>query len=547
MRMENALAIATESTALRPYQQEAVDSVAPYVQGTKQGNPIIVLPTGAGKTWVMAYIVEHFVEEHFPKKVLILSHVVEILKQNRATIEAHMGFSTAYYSAELNEKSTDAMIIVAGIQSIVRLKDEAFWDQVGLVIIDECHRVSNRNQGSYRKVLERADATCIGLTATPFRLGQGYLTDGKDALFTEISYNGGSVKKYNELVEQGYLTKIISKSTDTDLDVSKVKITAGDYNLKELSEAVDHNTITEAAIRETIKYGKKYKHWLVFAIDIEHAEHICAEFNRQGIPCGVVHSKMEGSRTTVIEKFKRGEYRALVNVEVLTTGFDFPAIDLVVMLRPTQSPVIHVQTVGRGARIADGKDHCLFLDFAGNTERLGPINNVYVKKKGERTSKTNPGILRTKICPTCGVYIPIQSKICEICNHKFIIKTKLKPKASKADIVAKPIEDSGDNTKPRWLEVQDVKYSIHKIRNNTDAFRVQYYCGLMVISDWVFFGRKNYAGVIAENWVRWRLPPEIIYPQSMNDLMRVSCFLRRPKRIKVDFSRKFKDVTDYEF
>jgi DNA repair protein RadD len=542
MKMENALAIATSSMGLRPYQQEAVDSVKPYIQGTKQGNPIIVLPTGSGKTWTMAYIIEHFVEEHFPKKVLVISHVSEILKQNRATIEAHMGFSTAYYSADLGEKSTDAMIIVAGVQSIVRLKNEAFWDSVGLVIVDECHRVSNRNTGSYRKLLSRVDAPCIGLTATPFRLGQGYLTDGKDALFTSISYNGGSVEKYNELVKQGYLTKIISKSTETDLDVSRVKITAGDFNLKELSQAVDHNSITEAAVKETIKYGKRYKHWLVFAIDIEHAEHIAAEFNKNGVPCGLVHSKMEGDHTTEIEKFKRGEYRALVNVEVLTTGFDFPAIDLVVMLRPTQSPVIHVQTVGRGARIAEGKDHCLFLDFAGNTERLGPINNVYVKKKGERTTKKSVGVLRTKVCPNCGVYIPIQAKICEICNHKFVIKTKLKPKASTASIV-----ETFDEAKPRWLEVQDVRYSIHKIKGKTDAFRAQYYCGLMVISDWVFFGRPNYAGVMAEHWIKWRLPDDVIYPQSMNDLMHVSCFLRRPKRIKVDFSGKYKEVTDYEF
>lgn len=538
--------IATESMVLRPYQQEAVDAARPYVEGTKQGNPIIVLPTGSGKTWTLAYIIEHFVEKHFPKKVVVLSHVKEILKQNRATIEAHMGFSTAYYSASLGEKSTDAMIIVAGVQSLVRLKDEAFWDDVGLFIVDECHRVSNRESGSYRKLLARADAPCVGLTATPFRLGQGYLTDGKDALFTSICYNGGSLEKYNELVEQGYLTKIISKSTDTDLDVSKVKITAGDYNLKELSEAVDHNAITEAAVKETIKYGKKYKHWLVFAIDIEHAENIAAEFNKNGIPAGVVHSKMEGSRDSVIDDFKQGRIRALVNVEVLTTGFDFPAIDLVVMLRPTQSPVIHVQTVGRGARVAEGKDHCLFLDFAGNTERLGPINNVYVRKKGERLSKKSTGVLRTKICPNCGVYIPIQSKICEICNHKFIIKTKLRQKASTAEIVARPIEIS-DNSKPRWLDVHDVKYSVYKIKGNTDAFRVQYYCGLMVISDWVFFGRKNYAGVIAENWIKWRLPAEMPYPQSMDDLLRASPFLRRPKRIKVDFSGRFKDVADYEF
>lgn len=528
---------------LRPYQQDAVESVHAYIEGTKQGNPIIVLPTGAGKSWVMAYIVEHFVEKHFPKKVLVLSHVSEILEQNKATIAEHMGFSTAFYSASLNEKNTNAMIIIGGVQSVVNIDDDDFWDSVGLIIIDECHRVDNRKRGSYRKVLDRCDAPCIGLTATPYRLGQGYLTKGEDRIFTEISCNYGTLEKYNELVERGYLTKIIAKSTTTELDVTGVRTTAGDFNLKDLSQAVDHNSVTESAVKETIKYGKKYKHWLVFAIDIEHAEHIKKKFIEEGIPAGVVHSKMDGDRTEEIDKFKRGEYRVLVNVEVLTTGFDFPAIDLVVMLRPTQSPIIHVQTVGRGARISDGKDHCLFLDFAGNTERLGPINNVYVKSKNER-SKKGVGAIRTKICPNCQVYIPIQSKICEVCNHKFVIKTKLKSKASHHEIVA---SSNPPKLEPRWLEVQDVVYSKRTQFNKTDVMRVQYNCGVMVVSEVVCFGRKNYAGQLAMHWINYRKSQDVKWPESLDELIAIAPGFRKPSRIKVDFSGRYNDVKDYEF
>ena len=98
----------------------------------------------------------------------------------------------------------------------------------------------------------------------------------------------------------------------------------------------------------------------------------------RGIPTGLVHSKMEFDRDTEIQKFKEGHYKAVVNVNVLTTGFDDPEIDLIALLRPTQSPVIHVQTIGRGLRISEGKKHCMILDFAGNTKRLGPINDVHI-------------------------------------------------------------------------------------------------------------------------------------------------------------------------
>ena len=533
---------------LRYYQQEAVDSVVPFINREKEGNPIIVLPTGSGKTWAMAYIVEHFVEENFPKKVLVLSHVSEILEQNKATITEHMGFSTGYYSASFKEKNTSAMIIIGGVQSVVNIDDEEFWDSVGLVIIDECHRVDNKPRGNYRKVLDRCNAPCIGLTATPYRLGQGYLTNGDNAIFTEVACNYGTLDRYNELVDKGYLTKIIAKHTKTELDVSKVRITAGDFNLKDLSEAVDHNSVTESAVRETIKFGKKYKHWLVFAIDIAHAEHIKKQFIQEGIPAGVVHSQMDGDRTEEIEKFKRGEYRVLINVEVLTTGFDFPAIDLVVMLRPTQSPIIHVQTVGRGARICEGKDHCLFLDFAGNTERLGPINNVIVRKSGKKKKNQIAAAPRTKICPNCQVYIPIQAKICDVCNHKFIIKTKLKPKASSAEIVAKSKgSDVPDKLTPKWFEVQDVVYSIRTQYNKTDMLRVQYHCGLMVVSEVVCFGRNNFAGKMAAHWIRYRKPHDTKWPETLEELLEIAPTFRKPQRIQVDFSGRYNDIKDYEF
>ena len=529
---------------LRWYQKEAVDAALMRIRDGI--NSVVVLPTGSGKTPTLTSIIEDFLTEHPTLKVLCLSHVDRILIQNYNTIENMLGEIVGLYSAGLGEKNANKMVTVAGIQSVYK-KPELF-KKVGLIIIDECHLVNHENRGMYRDFITALETILdcsmpvLGLTATPYRTSHGFIHEGNDTLFTEIAYNGGSMHRYNRLVEEGFLAKMFTRQTDMELSVEGIKVTAGDFNAKELSENLNRMEITESAVLEVIKYGKKYDKWLFFAIDIEHAENIKACLLKHKISACCIHSKMEEDKDIELALFKKGFYRAVVNVDILTTGFDEPGIDLIAMMRPTMSPIIHVQTAGRGARPADGKDHCLFLDFAGNTKRLGPINDIQLpsKKKGKGTG--NP---ITKTCPECSCIAHPTVKICEACGHEFVFKQKLQSQSGTAPIVKGGPQEP--TQKAQWAQVTDVTYSIHQKVGATNSLRVMYRCGMNAFSEWIAYGRPNFAGNMAKNWVKWRWQAGVPLPKDVHDLFKQSHLLRKPTEIFVDVSGKWPVIKDSKF
>lgn len=529
----------------RWYQSEAAEAGLNAIQDSAC-HPVIVLPTGAGKSLTLALIIEKFLMDNPGKVVLVLSHVKEILVQNRRTLENHLGPIVGTYSAGLREKNLKRLVTVGGVQSIYGVKSDEFFKKVGLVIVDECHLVNHRNKGRYRKVLDRCHCNILGLTATPYRTGHGYIFIGDDVLFNDLAFDAGDFENYNRLVDEGFLSKLIAKTTDMKMETDGLRITGGDFNQQDLADNFDRDEITNAAIQEVVNFGKKYKKWLLFAIDISHAEHIRAELERNGIPTCVVHSRMEDDRESVLADFHRGKYRAAVNVDILTTGFDEPEIDLIIMLRPTMSPIIHVQTAGRGARPAPGKEHCLFLDFAGNTARLGPINDIKIVQKGTR--KAGGGAPITKTCPDCGCIFHPSVRVCDGCGHEFQFEQKIKTEAADLAIVREALPDHGAGPiMKQWCDVAKVKYSIVQKEGNTDMLRVQYSCGLNTFSEWVAYGRKNFAGKIAKNWVEWRWPKNELPPRNVAELYSCRGFLREPRRIFVDSSGKFPDIKDAEF
>jgi DNA repair protein RadD len=278
-----------------------------------------------------------------------------------------------------------------------------------------------------------------------------------------------------------------------------------------------------------IRVGENYKKWLVFAIDINHAEHIAEALIRSGIPANVVHSKMEQNRDVVIRDYKSGKYRCLVNVGILTTGFDDPSIDLIGLLRPTQSPVLHVQTIGRGMRKFHGKDHCAVIDFAGNTKRLGPVNSITVKEKGKGTG----GEPITKTCPNCDTIHHPSVRICKWCNYKFQFKHGLSGSDGGA-IIAR---------KTNWKKVDKVTYEIHKKPYRPDSLKVLYHCGLDVYSDYVFLDSRGYAKFKANHWINYRGGKA----DSVDEALGESEIYKIPNRILVDTSAKYPIISDYSF
>jgi DNA repair protein RadD len=519
----------------RWYQVESSKALFHSIKEDKSSHPVAVLPTGSGKTFTICETINLYLSEHPTANILILSHVREILEQNHAALENFFGIEIGLYSAGLSSKTIE-QITVAGIQSIYK-KPEMF-QHIDVVIIDECHRIPINSETMYRSLLESLEANYVGLTATPYRLKHGYLWEGEGALFNKCVYDLSSMKNYNRLVEEGFLSPMYGKGTDEKLDAKSegIRTTAGDYNQKDLSIAFDRESITKAAIKEVMAFDKNRKLGLIFAIDIKHAENIASEILSYGKRVALVHSKMEIDRKEVISKIKNLEYDYVVNVDVLTTGFDVPQIDLIVDLAPTKSPVKHVQKLGRGARVHPDKPNCLILDFAGNVENLGPINCVQVpsqKKKG----KGGEPIM--KECPECGMLNWAMVKHCENCDYEFQFEEKIKAKASSADVIMKePV---------KWLTVTSVAYSIHSKKGATSSLKVEYKCGITTIKEWVTYDHKGFAGHKARNWVKYRLPKNQKKPDNLAELFKISDLLMRPKEIQVNITEKYPKVLDYNF
>jgi len=483
----------------RQYQTDCVDAWVEDLKDIKN-NPLVAVPTGAGKTVILCKTLIKWFDYRPDSNVLILSHTSDIVQQDYdAMSEFFPEFGMGIYSASLKTKETNK-ITIGTVGSIYNSRD--LFTGVDLCIVDEAHAINHKDKGMYRKIFNNIGCQVAGMSATIFRTNHGYIFEGEDALFNKVSYDLTSVYNFNKLVKDGYLTELISKATDTELDSSGIAKVGGDYNLKQLAAKHDRDYITKLIVEETIKYGKNYKKWLIFAIDIKHANHIYEELVKNGIEAEELHTYMDGDRQEVTNNFKYGSTRALVSVGMVTTGFDSPNIDLIAIMRPTISPVLHVQMVGRGLRVSPGKKHCLVLDFAGNTEKLGPINNPLVKSKNVSGSKKKnddkKDLVLAKKCPKCKCYAHPVARFCKICGHEYKFKTNLRNRASKADIVQKEKKD--------WYDVDDVVYNIHHKAGSFDSLKVSYICGSQVFTEWVCLNHPfdSFTKRKANKWIKRR-------------------------------------------
>lgn len=506
----------------------------------KNHNPLIAIPTGGGKTIIMGRFIYDFLEQYPFSNILVVSNTQEILEQNyEALCKFFPKINIGLFSAGLKSKSIEK-ITVAGINSIYK-KPELFTN-FHICVIDECHTIPPSPKSMYRQFIEKSKIPkYVGMSATIFRRGVGFIHKGKDAIFNKLSYDLTSTANFNRLIEEGYLCRLISKQADTLLDTNGVKITAGDFNTKQLSEKCDREEITKAAIKELIKIGtKNYKSWLVFAIDIKHAEHINQELKKHGYKSETLHTKKKINRKEIIRDFKSGKIQVLVSVGMVTTGFDAPNVDLIVLLRPTASPVLHVQMIGRGLRILNGKSHCLVLDFAGNIMRLGPINNVTIPTpKGKKKLNLPPPM---KVCPDCGCHMATMAKVCDICGHKFKFKQKIKSQADDVDVI------QVETKQTKWEQVHEIYYYIHKKVGSPDSLKVVYLTLEGSISEYICLDHSGYAQFIAKNWVKFRWKGEkSLIPKNIKELFKNHALLREPKEILIDVSSQYKKILDVNF
>ena len=520
---------------LRPYQQAAIASIYGYFQNNK-GNPLVIIPTAGGKSLVMAAFIEGVLKAWPDQRILIVTHVRELIAQNHAEMIALWPEAPAgIYSAGLGKRDAQARVLFAGIQSIHRRAQEI--GHTDLVLIDEAHLIPGSSSTMYRRFLDALSAInpalkVIGLTATPFRTDSGMLHEGKSALFTDIAFEA----PVRELIDQGYLSPLVSKQPATRLDVSKVGTRAGDFIARDLAAAVDQDAITRAAVAEIIDYGKDRKSWLAFCSGVDHARHVAEEFQCRGISCSTIFGDTpKDERDAIIAAFKRGEIRALASMGVLTTGFNAPGVDLIALLRPTKSAGLYVQMVGRGTRLAPNKENSLVLDFAGNVRRHGPIDLVRPKRPGEGGGGEAP----TKVCPMCDSIVALSSTECPDCGYEFPAReVKIAPTAAALPVLSPKA--------PQWLPVHGVSYSRHDKLGGLPSLKVTYSCGIKSYSEWVCIEHQGYARQKASDWWRKRAPG-LPVPLSVDEAILQAGELARPSAISIRPSGRYFEISGYRF
>lgn len=538
----------------RDYQSFATQSIWNYfVEHPTEGEPLVAMPTGTGKSIVIADFLESIYKQFPTQRVMMLTHVKELIEQNFDKLMTMWPTAPAgIYSAGMGRKDTMHSIIFGGIASVA--KNIAAFGWRDLLLIDEAHLVNPAEEGMYRKVIDALRTTnprlrIIGFTATPWRLGHGKITE--DGIFTDICCDMTGVQPFNWLIQQGYLMPLIPKQTKMELDTTSVHKRGGEFIASELQNAVNKKEITIAAIKEAMEAGMNRRCWLVFAAGVEHAIDTAAIMNDMGIPTIAIHGKLsKAEREQGLADFKAGKYRAAVNNNILTTGFDHPAIDLMLILRPTASPVLWVQILGRGTRPffapgydittyegrmaaiqAGGKENTLVLDFAANTRSLGPINDPKIPhRKGE-----GGGEAPVKVCPMCDTYNHASVRFCCYCGAEFLIQTKLKQAASTQALVKMdvPITET--------FKVDHITTIAHKTVANDTVMKVSYYCGYKCFVEFIGIDHPN-GGMRkkARDWWRARSTEEI--PETTEQLIHLSDAIMPPTHLRVWTNKKYPEI-----
>ena len=521
---------------LRPYQREAIDAIYRYFE-TNTGNPLVVIPTAGGKSLVMATFIQEALQFYPDTRILVVTHVRELISQNFSElVNLWRSAPAGIHSAGLNSRDTEAQVLFCGIQSVHKRAYDI--QRADLVLVDEAHLLSRNDNSMYQRFLgdlKRINPymKIIGLTATPYRLDSGLLHQGDGALFDDLAYE----VPVRDLVDQGFLAPLVSKRTDTQLDVSGVGTRGGEFIPGQLEAAVDKDPVTRAAVEEIIAHGRERRSWLLFCSGVGHARHVQEAVQAHGISCGGIFGDTpKAERDEIVAAFKRGEIRALASMGVLTTGFNAPAVDLIAMLRPTKSTGLYVQIAGRGMRLAPGKADCLVLDFAGNVQRHGPIDKVKPKKPGE-----GDGDAPVKTCETCQTINYAAVRHCTQCGHEFP-----PPESDKLEATATTREILTGG-KVEWVKVYDIAYRLHHKEGKPPSLRVEYLCGFNWHREWVCFEHTGFPRQKAASWWARRAPAGLRVPDSVAEALELVNHLRIPEEIAIRPADRFVEVVGARF
>lgn len=525
---------------LRPYQDRALDALWRWFDANPDGDPIVEACVGAGKSVLIAELCRRAIAAWPDTRILMLVHVKELIEQNLAKLlQVWPDAPVGVYSASVGSRQLGRAITYATIGSVARRAHEL--GRVDILLVDECHLIGPGESTMYRRLIDELRRYCpamrvVGWTGTAFRGDGVRLT--QQGLFTHVAARITMA----ELLRDGYLAPLVTEEPATRIDTAGVKLVAGEYNIGQLAKATDKAELVQAACAELVRMAAARKRWLVFAVTVAHAEHIAAELrDAHGIACAVVSAETpKGEREATIRAFRAGQLRALVNVAVLTTGFDVPELDCIALLRATKSPVLYVQIAGRGMRTAPGKTDCLWLDFTDTTASLGPVDAI---KGRNRPDAKGGGAAPFKHCDQCGNPSPTAALACAHCGHAFPDPERIRHEV-RADTSASVLSSG-----PQWYSITRVGYRHHQGRDGKpDSLRVDYFSGFrLAASEWVCIEHQpGFAKEKARAWWAFRSGHEPM-PLTVDEAIERTAELREPVRIAAQMDGKYPRIVSFHF
>lgn len=571
---------------LRFYQKEAVKRVVQFFQKTRVP-ALVVLPTGAGKSLVIAELARIA-----KGRVLVLAHVKELVEQNYEKYVSY-GLSAGIFSASLGKKDVEHKAIFGSVQSIARAKEDFFKD-FSLLVIDECHRVAEEGATQYQEVIKKLvdnnPGLCIlGLTATPYRLGLGWIYQvapngeiktTKPRFFKQCVYE----LPLTYMIRNRYLTTPIKVDTPvTSYDFSELLERDGGFTNADVEEILkSQKSLTPFIIKNIIDITERYQRQgvMIFSATVRHAEEIMACLPKDDARLVVGDTSM-AERNKTVEDFKKKKFKYLVNVSVLTTGFDAPHVDVIAILRPTESNSLYQQIVGRGLRLSSEKKDCYILDYTGMghdiyapqiSDKKPAKDTVAVKVECPqchfendfwgyadddgvvlehygrkcRGSTQNPKTLevipcgfrfRLKICDRCGSENDITARTCEKCQAELVdANAKLKQaKLSKNAHVLTP---------------DRITFEEQRDKNYSPYLQIRYYDhDGQYVSEAHFFSNPSSVKKFNINFLRSHLrrPELAIEIKSPHDVIQYQSLFRLPSFVIARKQDKYWKITEKVF
>jgi DNA repair protein RadD len=518
---------------LRDYQSEPLEAAIAYLRENPTGRPLIAVPTGGGKSLMSAEIMRRVHTRN--NRMLYLTMTQELITQTLDELKAlspEVMSRVTVACAGLGKTDFSGDIVLGTAQTVVRNLGKLGARNV--ILVDEAHGIPRDQSSMYGKIMnavlaEQPKAVFMGLTGTPYRLDSGRLDEGKGAPFSKLVYQVST----RTLQDRGFLSKLTYRKPKVEINAAGVHVRRGDFVVSEL-ESIALNTelckAISADIQTRMRAGDR-KCMIVFCISIEHATMMADALRDVGINAASLSSEDDKlSRKAVISAMRNGELEALCNVMIASTGFNVPHVDMIAHCRPTMSTGLWVQQVGRGLRVAPGKTDCLVVDYAGNTFRHGPVEDI------ERGA-VKPGNDRAKICLHCEAVVSRSATHCPECGEAF--------PAPQARLV-QPTSLGEKLGLGVWVQcVGDRRVEIHHASSGRDALRVrltgadgkQYSLWLSFIAEpwarsqnraqWLALGGKDpFPSHAASAYQRATVGREIMSPRMMR--------LKRNKRGYID-------------